>query len=158
MREVSYLHLTRFVQILLDRKDRMSMANGLEVRVPFCDHRLVEYVFNVPWRLKTFDSREKGLLRAAAKGLLPAAVTDRRKSPYPSISDSAYEAALRGQLAELLADQDSPITPILDRQRGLDMLHEPLSDDHFSSNRRATELMLSLDRWLREYHVRLAIS
>ena len=65
MREISYLHLTRFVQILLDRKDRMSMAVGLEVRVPFCDHRLVEYVFNTPWAMKTFDGREKSLLRGA---------------------------------------------------------------------------------------------
>jgi asparagine synthase (glutamine-hydrolysing) len=48
MREISYLHLTRFVQFLLDRMDRMSMAVGLEVRVPLCDHRLVDYVFNTP--------------------------------------------------------------------------------------------------------------
>ena len=67
MREICYLHLTRFVQILLDRKDRMSMAVGLEVRVPFCDHRLVEYVFNTPWAMKTFDGREKSLLRAATR-------------------------------------------------------------------------------------------
>ena len=66
MREIFYLNLTRFVQILLDRKDRMSMAVGLEVRVPFCDHRLVDYVFNIPWHLKTFDGREKSILRAAA--------------------------------------------------------------------------------------------
>ena len=66
MREVSCLHLTRFVQFLLDRKDRMSMAVSLEVRVPFCDHRLVEYVFNIPWTMKSFDGREKSILRAAA--------------------------------------------------------------------------------------------
>jgi asparagine synthase (glutamine-hydrolysing) len=65
MRVMSYLHLTRFVRILLDRKDRMSMAVGLEVRVPFCDHRLVDYVYNTPWSLKTFDGREKSLLRGA---------------------------------------------------------------------------------------------
>src|ERR1700730_15338391 len=69
MREISYLHLTRFVQFLLDRKARMSMAVGLEVRVPFCDHRLVEYVFNIPWHLKTFDGREKSILRAATREL-----------------------------------------------------------------------------------------
>src|SRR5213078_259138 len=83
MREVCYLALTRFLQILLDRKDRMSMAYGLEVRVPFCDHRLVEYVYNTPWSMKTFDGREKSLLRAATKELLPQSVVDRVKSPYP---------------------------------------------------------------------------
>lgn len=83
MREISYLHLTRFVQILLDRMDRMSMASGVEVRVPYCDHRLVEYVFNIPWAMKTFDGREKSLLRAATVDVLPRSVVERRKSPYP---------------------------------------------------------------------------
>lgn len=83
MRELSYLNLTRFVQTLLDRKDRMSMAVGLEVRVPFCDHRLVEYAFNIPWSLKAFDGREKSILRAATRDLLPSSITDRVKSPYP---------------------------------------------------------------------------
>ena len=77
MREVSYLALTRFLPVLLDRKDRMSMAVGLEVRVPFCDHRLVEYVFNTPWSLKTFDGREKSLLRHATADTLPRSVVER---------------------------------------------------------------------------------
>jgi asparagine synthase (glutamine-hydrolysing) len=84
MREVCYLHLTRFVQVLLDRKDRMSMAVGLEVQVSFCDHRLVQYVFNTPWEMKTFDGREKSLLRAATLDVLPESVAQRVKSPYPS--------------------------------------------------------------------------
>ena len=81
MRVMSYLHLTRFVRILLDRKDRMSMAVGPEVRIPFCDHRLVEYVYNTPWSLKTFDGRQKSLLRGAARDVLPESVVNRVKSP-----------------------------------------------------------------------------
>jgi len=80
---VSSRHLTHFVRILLDRKDRMSMAVGLEVRVPFCDHRLVEYVYNALWSLKTYDGREKSLLRGAARDVLPPSVADRVKSPVP---------------------------------------------------------------------------
>ncbi|MFP3373673.1 asparagine synthase-related protein, partial [Pseudomonas sp. SIMBA_068] len=87
----SYLALTRFLQTLLDRNDRMSMAVGLEVRVPFCDHRLVEYVFNVPWQMKTFDGREKSLLREAVRPLLPESVLNRVKTPYPATQDGAYE-------------------------------------------------------------------
>lgn len=82
MREVSYLFLTRHLPTLLDRKDRMSMALGLEVRVPFCDHRLVEYVFGTPWAHKTFDGREKSLLRAAIADLLPLSVVQRVKRAY----------------------------------------------------------------------------
>ncbi|GGI73597.1 asparagine synthetase B [Saccharopolyspora subtropica] len=103
MREICYLHLTRFVRILLDRKDRMSMAVGLEVRVPFCDHRLVEYVFNTPWSLKTFDGREKSLLRHATADVLPKSVVERVKSPYPSTQDPKYAAVLQRQVADLVA-------------------------------------------------------
>ncbi|MER9683844.1 asparagine synthase C-terminal domain-containing protein [Mesorhizobium sp. M0184] len=85
MREVCYLFLTRHLPTLVDRKDRMSMALGLEVRVPFCDHRLVEYVFGTLWAHKTFDGREKSLLRAATADLLPLSVVQRVKSAYHSI-------------------------------------------------------------------------
>src|SRR5262249_50373852 len=113
MREVCYLHLTRFVQILLDRKDRMSSAVGLEVRVPFCDHRLVQYVFNTPWSMKTFDGREKSLLRAAAADILPESVAQRVKSPFPSAQDPRYAQAIRTELRRVLADRDAPVRPLL---------------------------------------------
>jgi asparagine synthase (glutamine-hydrolysing) len=115
MRVISYLHLTRFVRVLLDRKDRMSMAVGLEVRVPFCDHRLVEYVYNTPWSMKTFDGREKSLLRHATKDVLPQSVVQRVKSPYPSTQDPHYAGALQQLGKELLAESDHPIFGVISR-------------------------------------------
>jgi len=103
MREVCHLHLTRMVQTLLDRKDRMSMAVGLEVRVPFCDHRLVQYVFNTPWSLKTFDGREKSILRGATRDVLPASVADRKKSGYPGTFDPAYLTAIQSQARDVVS-------------------------------------------------------
>ncbi|MTD52382.1 asparagine synthase (glutamine-hydrolyzing) [Amycolatopsis pithecellobii] len=115
MRTICHLHLTRFVRILLDRKDRASMAVGLEVRVPFCDHRLVEYVYNTPWALKTFDGREKSLLRRATEHVLPPSVRDRVKSVYPSTQDPGYAAALQQQTKEILAEPDAPVFSLMDR-------------------------------------------
>ena len=115
MRVMSYLHLTRFVRILLDRKDRMSMAVGLEVRVPFCDHRLVEYVYNTPWSMKTYDGREKSLLRGAARDVLPESVVNRVKSPYPSTSDPQYGAAIQAQAKDLLGTGDEVLFSLIDR-------------------------------------------
>ena len=115
MREICYLHLTRFVRVLLDRKDRMSMAVGLEVRVPFCDHRLVEYVFNTPWSFKTFDGREKSLLRAATRDLLPQSVVHRVKSPYPSTQDPRYVANLQHNAREYLSDPGHPVFDLVNR-------------------------------------------
>lgn len=153
MREISHLHLTRFLQILLDRKDRMSMAVGLEVRVPFCDHRLVEYVFNVPWELKTFDGREKSLLRAAVRDLLPDEVADRRKSPYPSTRDPAFAEGVRERLREVLADPDSPVLPLLDTATARQAVESAPGPEL----RVAGEPVLLLDSWLRQYPVSFEI-
>ncbi|WP_437707543.1 asparagine synthase (glutamine-hydrolyzing) [Sorangium sp. So ce448] len=156
MREIGYLHLTRFLPILLDRKDRMSMATGLEVRVPFCDHRLVEYVFNAPWSMKTFDGREKSLLRAASEDLLPRSVLDRRKSPYPATQDPAYTERLRGQLAGLLARKDAPVLPLLDMARARAVASESggVVDELARSS---MHQVLLLNDWLTRYQIRLAL-
>ncbi|MFD9790443.1 asparagine synthase (glutamine-hydrolyzing) [Streptomyces sp. NPDC059070] len=156
MREISHLHLTRFVNFLLDRKDRISMAVGLEVRVPFCDHRLVEYVFNTPWAMKTFDGREKSLLRAATQDLLPRSIVERKKSPYPSTQDAQYEMSLRRRISDL-AKSDSPVLDLvgpaglrrlLDRPQGSYSIGGPYS------GRAVMERLIDLDAWVRDYGIR----
>jgi asparagine synthase (glutamine-hydrolysing) len=114
IREVQYLTQTRFLATLLDRKDRMSMAVGLEVRVPFCDHRLVEYAWNIPWAWKTLHGEPKGLLRLAAADVLPAEVVRRVKSPYPTTHHPSYHEVFRERLRRVLADPTSPLHGLLD--------------------------------------------
>ncbi|TDD39124.1 asparagine synthase (glutamine-hydrolyzing) [Nonomuraea terrae] len=157
MREVSYLHLTRFVQILLDRKDRMSMRVGLEVRVPFCDHRLVEYVFNAPWAHKTYDGREKSLLRGASADLLPESILRRVKSPYPATQDPSYDQVLREHAGALLRDGDSPAAQLIDWDKVRAIVDGPVGLSGASPIRAALERFLQLDTWLREYRVELAV-
>ncbi|GLZ43740.1 asparagine synthase (glutamine-hydrolyzing) [Actinokineospora sp. NBRC 105648] len=155
MREITYLNLTRFVQTLLDRKDRMSMAVGLEVRVPFCDHRLVDYVFNVPWSMKAFDGREKSLLRAATADLLPDSIVRRVKTPYPTTQDPGYAKALRVQLAGVLSDPDAPVRPFLDVDRARRAVDRPAGEVSRPYDRGGIEMALWLDAWLRAYDVTL---
>ncbi|MEV4078669.1 asparagine synthase (glutamine-hydrolyzing) [Nonomuraea fuscirosea] len=114
MRKITYFYLTRFVRLLLDRQDRLSMAVGLEVRVPFCDHRLVSAVYNAPWRLKHHDGREKSLLRSAAAPLLPSSVIERKKSPYPSTQNPAHTDLLKIQARDLLANRSHAAFDIVD--------------------------------------------
>ncbi|MGW1865294.1 asparagine synthase (glutamine-hydrolyzing) [Streptomyces mauvecolor] len=157
MRQMSYVNLTRFVQTLLDRKDRMSMAVGLEVRVPFCDHRLVDYVFNVPWEMKSFDGREKSLLRAATKDLLPESIVQRVKSPYPTTQDPAYERGLRTSLAAVLADSSSPVLPLLDGASVKTLLDTPVGGMSAQYDRAGLEMALGLNSWLKSYDIALSL-
>lgn len=154
LRRDSYLNLTRFLPCLLDRADRLSMGVGLEVRVPFLDHHLVEYVFNTPWEFKTFDGREKSLLRAAVADLLPGRVLARRKSPYPMVRDPAYRTALTRQVERLLAE-GGPATDLLHTAAVRGLLLESSGKDRFP--REGLELVLDLDQWLRTHRPALQL-
>ncbi|MET7514787.1 asparagine synthase (glutamine-hydrolyzing) [Streptomyces sp. NPDC005480] len=157
MRRMSHLHLTRFVRVLLDRKDRASMAVGLEVRVPFCDHRLVEYVYNTPWSLKSFDGREKSLLREATADVLPKSVYDRVKSPYPSTQDPKYAVALQNQAKDLLARPSHRVFDLVDRERVARAAHRDVPQTEQAS-RRGLERTLDLALWLDMYSPEMVLS
>lgn len=116
MREMFYLNIKWFMITLLNRKDRMSMKNSLEVRVPFADHRIVEYAYNIPKQMKFYNNREKGLLREALKGLLPEKILLRKKSPYPKTYNPVYTNAVQRQLLTILNDQTAPLFQIVDKK------------------------------------------
>ena len=114
MREMFVLNLNWFMQTLLARKDNMSMASSLEVRVPFCDYRLVEYAYNMPWNIKALDGREKGILRKAFENDLPKEIAWRKKSPYPKTHNPAYFARVKELLAIALTDKSTPLMDWID--------------------------------------------
>lgn len=114
MREMFVLNLNWFMQTLLARKDNMSMASSLEVRVPFCDYRLVEYAYNMPWNIKALDYREKGILRKAFENDLPKEIAWRKKSPYPKTHNPAYFARVKELLAIALTDKSTPLMDWID--------------------------------------------
>ena len=123
-REVSYLNLTWFMTTLLDRMDRTSMYHGLEARVPFADHRIVEYLWNVPWEMKYCNNTVKGLLREAAARLnvLPDSVLYRRKSPYPKTYHPGYEAVLCKHFNELLNSPTEPVNELIDKNKAIQFM------------------------------------
>lgn len=116
-KEMAVLNMYWFMQTLLERKDRMSMYNGLEVRVPFCDHRIAEYLYTVPWAFKDHKGREKGLLRAAMEGLLPENVLWRKKSPYPKTHDPHYTQLVSKAMELLLEKTDARLWEIADKDK-----------------------------------------
>lgn len=121
-RIISYLTLNWFMQTLLDRSDRMSMYNNLEIRVPFCDYRLVQYLWNIPWEIKALNGREKGLLRYVVKDLLPEEIVNRKKSPYPKTHNPTYLNTVKEMLTEIINNNNAPINSFLNRAYIIDIL------------------------------------
>jgi asparagine synthase (glutamine-hydrolysing) len=157
MREMFYLNLSRFLLILLDRKDRMSMATGFEVRVPFCDYHLMEYVWNIPWEMKNADAIEKGILRRALAGVLPDDVRNRKKSAYPIVQNPAYLAATRDWARQIFNDVNAPIHPFLNGpvvRTLVESTTPALSEWGIVS---LFERIIQINEWLKEYHVTMLL-
>ncbi len=156
-REFAHFDLTIFMRRLLERKDRMSMANGVEVRLPYCDHRLVEYVFNAPWAMKTCDGREKSLLRKASEDLLPEPVLMRRKAVFPATQDQTYDRALREELARILdSGAEDPVRAHLNVEAARTVIDGSAPDAELPTARGRFEMAVWLNAWLKDYGLDLA--
>ena len=156
MKEMVNLNQQWFMQTLLDRKDRMSMACGLEVRVPFCDYRIAEYLYGVPWKYKDYNGKEKGLLRYAMEGVLPQEVLWRKKSPYPKTYDPQYLETVSGLMKELLVRKDAPIFGIIDRDAIRNFCSSELLWPWYGQLMKLPQTiayMLQINFWLEHYKV-----
>lgn len=157
LRQVGYLSIQYFMHSLLERKDRMSMASGLEIRVPFADHRLAGYVFNIPWAIKRRGGIAKAVLRDACRGVLPDAVLNRKKAPYPKTHNPRYEEIVTGMLHDRLADKSSILNTLLRRDAWGDLM-EMQSVTWFGQLMAKPQLiayLIQLDYWFRQYKVEL---
>ena len=162
-RKISHLTINWFMQTLLDRSDRMAMYNGLELRVPFCDYRLAEYVWNIPWEVKALNTREKGLLRYVTRDFLPSEIIDRKKSPYPKTHNPTYLAKVKSMLADIMKDKNAPINSLLNREFILDILKtdgKSFSRPWFGQLMTGPQLMAYLcqvNMWLEKYQPKIEI-
>jgi asparagine synthase (glutamine-hydrolysing) len=155
IREISFMNLTRFLPVLLSRKDRMSMANGFEVRVPYCDYRLVEYAWNIPWKMKNTGDLEKGILRRALTDVLPEDARNRKKSPYPLTLDPAYKAGLSDWLLQILNDPNAPVRPLLNLSAARKLAEGKLPGVPGALTVMPMEQIIQVNAWLRKYHIPL---
>ena len=156
MKQMVNLNYRWFMQTLLDRKDRMSMYQSLEVRVPFCDYRIAEYLYTVPWSFKDYRNKEKGLLRHAMEGLLPEKVLWRKKCPYPKTYDPAYLQLVSGQLENLLKQKDAPIFQIVDRKALKELLSAQYVWPWYGQLMKVPQTiayMLQINTWLDLYDI-----
>lgn len=159
MKEMVNLNMRWFMQTLLDRKDRMSMYNGLEVRVPFCDYRIAEYLYTVPWAFKDYQGREKGLLRYAMRDWLPDPVLHRKKSPYPKTWAPAYQQLMEQRLLNLLEQKNAPIFHFVDPQAIRKLLQAEYTWPWYGQLMKVPQTMayiLQIDFWLRHNGIAFA--
>lgn len=162
MRQISYLNMKWFMSTLLDRKDRCSMWSGLEVRVPYCDHRIAQYVFNVPWDFKCPGGVPKGLLRDAAKGLLPDEILQRKKSPYPKTHNPGYEQIMKQRLTYILRDSLQPIHKILSEDAAKSLLDQSFDYGkpwfgQLMAGPQMLAYLIQINYWLLHYNIYINI-
>ena len=155
-REISYLNIKWFMTTLLDRMDRASMYSGLEARVPFADHRIIEYIFNMPWEYKCHNGVVKWLLRDSAQGILPDELLYRRKSPYPKTYNPEYEEILKHRLREVLSDSSSPLNQLVDKVKVMRLITAPsdYGKPWFGQLMAAPQMMaylLQINYWMSKY-------
>lgn len=159
-REISYLNLKWFMPTLLDRMDRTSMYCGLEARVPFADHRILDYLWNVPWEMKYRDGVEKALLRDACSDLLAPQLLTRKKSPYPKTYNPRYEQILASELQRILSSPEEPVNALLDREKTLQFLQAPAEygKPWFGQLMAGPQMMaylIQVNYWLKKYELSL---
>ncbi|AQR93818.1 asparagine synthase (glutamine-hydrolyzing) [Clostridium saccharoperbutylacetonicum] len=163
MKEISYLNLKWFMVNLLNRKDRVSMGNSLEVRVPFADIRLVQYAFNLPAEIKLYKGREKGLLRAALEGILPEEIIYRKKSPYPKTHNPIYTDIVCKMMTEILNKKSSPIHAIIDEKVVREIIETRGASykvpwyGQLMTGPQLLAYLIQVNIWLEEYKVNLLI-
>jgi asparagine synthase (glutamine-hydrolysing) len=161
MREMFYLNLKWFMVNLLNRKDRMSMANSLEVRVPFADYKIVEYAFNIPNNLKLLKGREKGLLRKSLEGMLPEEIIYRKKSPYPKTYNPIYTEMVCKKMDEILKNKNSPILELVDKKKIATIVESGGSEyktpwyGQLMAGPQMIAYLIQLNNWLLRYDVKL---
>ena len=156
MKQMVNLNFRWFMQTLLDRKDRMSMYSSLEVRVPFCDHRIAEYLYRIPWEMKDHGGYEKGLLRHAMQGWLPEQILWRKKSPYPKTFDPRYLELMRGRLDRLLADKKAPLWELIRPEEAGRLARSEMDWPWYGQLMKTPQSIAyfcQIDHWLRHYGV-----
>lgn len=162
-KELSYLNLKWFMVTLLNRKDRMSMANSLEVRVPFADYRLVEYAFNLPSNIKLLDGREKGLLRKALEGILPDDIVYRKKSPYPKTHNPIYTELVCNIMSNIVSDNTSPILSLIDKKKVTEIVNTKGSSyktpwyGQLMTGPQLIAYLIQVNTWLKEYNIKIEL-
>ena len=146
------------MQTLLDRKDRCSMYASLEVRVPFCDYRIVDYAYNMPWEIKALNGREKGIVRTAFAGCLPKEIIQRKKSPYPKTHNPIYMKLCADGALKVSENKSSPLYELLDVDGIMNIIEHPdsISSPWYGQLMRAPQILayiIQLDHWFRKYNV-----
>jgi len=133
------------------------MYSGVETRVPFTDHRLVEYVWNIPFDMMKIDDKPKGILRRAVKGILPQDILNRPKTSYPSTIDPDYEIAVKQALVPVLNDDNATVWHLFDRKKVNDLIKAEINitDGMLYSSLAALSHVLHWNVWIKKYNIKI---
>lgn len=116
-RKHTLLCLHWFMQTLVVRQVCEGRWAGVNIRAPFANVRLLEYVYNIPWKMKFLNDEEKGILRKAFADILPKEVCERKKNPFPKTHNPIYAQIVSDIVKDTLKDKNSPLHKLFDDKK-----------------------------------------
>lgn len=161
IRKMGILTYKWFLPNLLIRQDKMSKYAGINLRAPFCNYKLMEYVFNIPWEMRRCNGREKGLLRYAFKDLLPDEIVNRKKSPYPRTYNPEYTDIVSTELSHIIENPTSPIHEIVNINKVKELINTE-SDlslrpwyGQLMRKPQVIAFLIQVNMWLKDYNINI---
>ena len=159
-RRMAYVTIKWFMTNLLERQDRMGMASALEIRSPFCDNKIMDYTWNIPWDIMNYGGMEKGILRLAMKQYVPFSIFIRKKSPYPKTHHPEYVQKVSSILSNILEDKQSRVLELIDSSFVRNLIADPyqITTPWYGQLMTAPQLLafiIQIELWLKLYKIKV---
>lgn len=155
LNKVLYLFIKIYLLEMLERQDKTSMAWGVETRVPFLDHRLVEYIVNIPSKYKIKDSSEKYILKESFRDFIPADIINRKKKPFPFPIDPKSVIIQRNTASDLVQSGNSRIAGYFNKKETDDFFHKRNKFKNIDNLAifRTSYAMIALELWHKAFGI-----
>lgn len=152
-----------FMQTLVTRQVCEGDRANMNIRAPFANVKLLEYVYNIPWKMKFYDQQEKGILRKAFEQDLPANICWRKKNPFPKTHNPVYADIIAGMLKERVEDPSSPLHILFNKEKLWELIETKGASytlpwyGQLMSGPQLLAYLYQIDRWINKYQIIIQI-
>jgi asparagine synthase (glutamine-hydrolysing) len=148
LNQLLYADTKTYLHELLMKQDQMSMAASIESRVPFLDHKLVEFTAGLPERMKLRGMTTKYILRESMKGLLPEPILTRSKMGFPVPLSTWFRGPFRNVVDEYVLGERARARGIFDHSYLRQLVDE---HQHGANHSERLWMLINFEMWQRQF-------